>query len=352
MTTENITPLIREKLIETGKADRILTCPFIDMFGAKLINKNIREVNLSGELMADLEIEAYKIFGHDSVSVGPGLYGVPEALGVKLGLPENSYPYVINNVDVDYNHIEELPVADPYKDGRLPLFLDGVKKLLDEVKHEVSVGSSVAGPFSTAATVIGTERFLKDIRKNPEAIHKLLAQVTKSVLAYMDAVMDLGVVPSMPDPVASGTLISTKTFSEFALPYLETCVEHIRSRMGRGPTLHICGTTKKHWPEIKKLNLSALSLDNIDDIGEACDTLGDKFCIVGNVDPVKIMLKGTKETIYAAVKECIDKAWNNPKGFVLATGCDIPINAPVENVHFFMEAARLYSRFRNEKTNR
>ncbi len=36
--------------------------------------------------MADLEIEAYKIFGHDGVSVGPGLYGVPEALGVVLDL--------------------------------------------------------------------------------------------------------------------------------------------------------------------------------------------------------------------------------------------------------------------------
>ncbi len=220
--------------------------------------------------------------------------------------------------------------------------------LIDEVSGEVSVGSSVAGPFSTAATVIGTEKFLKDLRKNPEGVHRLLNRVTKSVLNYMDAVMNLGIVPSIPDTVASGTLISTKTFREFALPYLETCVEHIRNRMGREPALHICGTTKKHWMEIKKLNLSALSLDNIDDIGEACEILGNKFCIIGNVDPVNVMLNGTRESIHREVKKCIDKAYNNPKGFVLATGCDIPINASPKNIEYFMEAARLYSRFKEK----
>ena len=339
-------PIERERAIqEKGEADRVLCCPFIDMFGAQLIHKNIREVNLSGRLMADLEIEAYRLYGHDGVSVGPGLYGVPEAMGVVLDLPETSYPYVTKYVEVDYDNIEDLPIIDPERDGRLSLFLEGVQILIDEVGNEVGVGSSVAGPFSTAATVIGTEKFLKDIRKNPEGIHRLLAHVTKSVLAYMDAVMDMGVVPSMPDPVASGTLISTKTFREFALPYLEICVEHIRKRMGRGPALHICGTTKKHWSEIKKLNLSALSLDNIDDIKEACEVLGDKFCIIGNVDPVNVILNGTRESIHVAVKECIDKAYDNPRGFVLATGCDIPINASPKNVKYFMDAAKKYSKF-------
>jgi len=342
-------PLEREKMIEeTGSADRVLTCPFIDMFGAQLIDKNIREVNLSARLMADLEIVAYRKFGHDGVSVGPGLYGVPEALGVILDLPETSYPYVKKCVEIDYNNIEKLPICDSKLDGRLPIFLEGVKILIDEVSDEVSIGSSVAGPFSTAATVIGTEKFLKDIRKNPEGIHRLLKRVTQSVLNYMDAVMDMGIVPSMPDPVASGTLISTKTFREFALPYLDICVEHIRNRMGRGPALHICGTTRKHWPEIKKLNLSALSLDNIDDIGEACEVLGDKFCIIGNVDPVNVMLNGTRESIHREVKKCIEKAYDNPKGFVLATGCDIPMNASPKNVEYFMEAARLYSLFKKK----
>ena len=339
--------LEREKMIEeTGSADRILTCPFIDMFGAQLIDKNIREINLSGRFMADLEIVAYRKFGHDGVSVGPGLYGVPEALGVILEFPKTSYPYVKKCVEIDYNHIEKLPICNPKLDGRLPIFLEGVEILIDEISDKVSVGSSVAGPFSTAATVIGTEKFLKDIRKNPEGIHKLLAHVTKSILAYMDAVMDLGIVPSIPDPVASGTLISTKTFKEFVFPYLDICVEHINNRMGRGPALHICGTTKKHWSEIKKLNLSALSLDNIDDIGEACKTLGDKFCIIGNVDPVKVILMGNQKSIHKAVKECIEKAYDNPKGFILATGCDIPINASIENVEYFIEAANLYSCFK------
>lgn len=334
------------QLKETGRTDRVITCPFIDMVGAQLIGKRVGDINFSSQLMAELKIETYRQFGHDSLAIGPVLYGVAEALGVVLGYPIDSHAYVKECLELDYENVDLLPICDPKKDGRLPLFLEGLEILIEEMSDKVSIGSSVAGPFTTAATVIGIEKFLKDIRKNPQGVHALLNRVTKSVLSYMDAVMDLGIVPTIPDPVASGTLISTKTFREFVLPYLEICVEHIRDRMGRGPILHICGTTKKHWGEIKKLNLSSLSLDNIDDIGEASEVLGDKFCIIGNVDPVEVILKGTRESIHKAVKECIEKAYKNPKGFILSSGCDIPAKTPPKNLEYFMEAARLYSRFK------
>jgi len=336
---------IRE-LKETGRTDRVITCPFIDLVGAQLIGEKIRNINFSSRLMADLKIETYRQFGHDSLTIGPVLYGVAEALGVVLEFPMDSHPYVKECLELDYENIDLLPVCDSKKDGRLPIFLEGLEILIEEISDKVSIGSSVAGPFTTAATVIGIEKFLKDIRKNPQGVHALLDRVTKSVLNYMDAVMDLGIVPTIPDPVASGMLISTKTFREFVFPYLEICTEHIRCRMGRGPTLHICGTTKKHWLEMKKLNLSALSLDNIDDIGEACNVLGDKFCIIGNVDPVEVILNGTRESIHKAVKECIEKAYRNPKGFILSSGCDIPAKTSPKNLEYFMEAARLYSRFK------
>ena len=44
--------------------------------------------------------------------------------------------------------------------------------------------------------------------------------------------------------------------------------------------------------------------------------------------------------------ECIDKAIDSPKGYILSTGCQIPKGTPIENVEIFMEAGRKYGRFK------
>jgi uroporphyrinogen decarboxylase len=49
--------------------------------------------------------------------------------------------------------------------------------------------------------------------------------------------------------------------------------------------------------------------------------------------------------VRANVIECLQKAWDAPKGFVLASGCGLPINAPRANVEALMEAARTVGRY-------
>ena len=39
------------------------------------------------------------------------------------------------------------------------------------------------------------------------------------------------------------------------------------------------------------------------------------------------------------------KAFDNPRGFILSTGCDLPIDTPKENVLALMEAARTYGKW-------
>jgi uroporphyrinogen decarboxylase len=200
----------------------------------------------------------------------------------------------------------------------------------------------MGGPFTTAAFLRGTEDFLKDISKNPEMAHKLLEISTQSVINYIDAVCDLGLSPSIAEPVASGTMISAKTFREFAKPYLKKCMDRIIERRGSGSTLHICGTTKKIWADMVETGIGNLSLDNIDDIGELKELFGDKVCLIGNVAPVETIMRGTIEEIYDAGKLCISKAYDSPKGFILSSGCDIPIGTHPDKIIALMDCARIY----------
>ncbi len=65
---------------------------------------------------------------------------------------------------------------------------------------------------------------------------------------------------------------------------------------------------------------------------------------MGNVSPSEGTLKGNPMTIKGMVRDCIMKAADNPKGFVLATGCEVPINTPHENMVAFLDAGRQLAR--------
>ncbi|MDO7205170.1 uroporphyrinogen decarboxylase family protein [Paraclostridium bifermentans] len=59
--------------------------------------------------------------------------------------------------------------------------------------------------------------------------------------------------------------------------------------------LYIYGKTKKVWGHMVDIGISNLSLDNVDDIGELKEAYGDKVCLIGNVDPVETIMRGSIE---------------------------------------------------------
>ena len=80
-------------------------------------------------------------------------------------------------------------------------------------------------------------------------------------------------------------------------------------------------------------------------VRQAKGYVGDKLPIVGNVDPVEVMMLGSIEDVYKAVRCCIEDAYDSPKGYLLSTGCGIPINSPIENIDALMDAGRKYGKW-------
>jgi uroporphyrinogen decarboxylase len=340
-----MTPKERMKAFAAGEPlDRIPCMPLITDLAYSLAGGPMSQYYHSAELMAQAQINAFETYEIDSVGSGPGLFGIAEAIGTKLVFPDDSVPYVSVPAISSYEDLDTMNLIDPYRSGRLPIFLEALTIVQEAVKERTNVGCSVGGPITTAAAVRGTETFLRDMRRCPEMVHRLLQYVTANTLLFIDVLCNMGIKPSISEPVASGTLISQKFFQEFAKPYLKQYSDRIIERCGSGPFVHICGDTTKIWSDMVDFGSTVLSLDNQVDLAQAKTKVGHRACLSGNVKPYTLW-QGTPQEVVAEVKECLLKAYDNPKGFILSSGCGLSIGTPLDNVIAMMDAARHYGKW-------
>jgi len=342
---ETMTSAERFAAAVSGKPyDRIPVHLLISDHAARVLGVTVGEYESSPKLMARGQAEAFKRYGHDVVNVGPGLTGIPEALGCRIGLPDGS-PFVAEAAVPTENEVDRLKVVDPQRDARLPLFLEAAVLLRHEIGDQAVISMTTSGPFTTAAHVRGTAQFLRDLRLNPSLVHRILRVTTDSIIAFARAAAGVGVRISLADPTASGTMIAAAQFRQFALPYLIETVAAVKEVTGGPPALHICGNTSRILNEMADTGAGVLSLDNVVDLGLAKTTVGDRVALLGNVHPTEAMYLGTPDDVRAGVRACLAKAWDSPKGYVLGLGCGLPIDAPPENILALVDAAREYGRW-------
>jgi uroporphyrinogen decarboxylase len=131
-------------------------------------------------------------------------------------------------------------------------------------------------------------------------------------------------------------------YRQFALPYERQLIEAMKQAGNAYPTLHICGKTTNIWSDMADTGAPILSLDNIVDLEAAKHEVGHRVVLMGNVKPTATMLQGTPADVDADVKECLAKAGDSPKGYLMALGCGLPLNTPPENIIALVEANRKY----------
>jgi len=340
MAVDQMTPI--ERLAAYGKGepiDRLPCVPIVGNTAARVIKAKISEFRGNGKLIAKAHIEAYKLFRYDIIRIFTDLYTQAEAMGAKVHYPFDETAYLEEPAIKDISEIDSLSPADPYKDGNLPHHLEAMKIAVEEVGGEVTVTGALTGPFTNASFLIGTEKLAKLMLKEPDKVHKLCQISLETNLRYAKAIIDAGCTPSLTDPMSSCTVISPKQFKEFSYPYLKRLIEYIHSR-GKSVTLHICGKTSKVWEMMAEAGADCISIDNDANLLEAKRRVGDKVRLMGNVKPSEIMLQGTAADVRKAVFQCIRQAHDNPKGYIVASGCSLPTETPFENIHAMLDAVR------------
>ncbi len=341
---DELSSLERTTLYGQGKpVDRIPACLDGGETMSYLIGAGIDEYYFSSEIMAQVEEYIHRKFGSDGAGISTSLRGMAEAMGSEIKYSKNNVAQLAKPA-LRLSEVDGAKLVDIDKDGRLPIILDAVRKVKERLGSEVSVSASVTGPLSIAAMVLGTEQLLIGMIKKPEKVHQLMEVIVENNNRLIKRLVEMGVGIGFPDPVSSTALISVEQYRKFSLPYFKKNVDYVK-HLGGGCGLHICGTSRKLWEDLRDTGIGAFSLDNVESLEEAKQVLGGTMGIQGNVPPVDIMKLGTPHDVLRAARDCIRQGWDSPNGFTLTSGCQMPAGTPEENMQALMDAARIFGRW-------
>lgn len=300
------------------------------------------DFNIQCHVMDSLHHE----FGHPiSACAKMGLKGIGEALGSVVIYPQNSIDYISDYILKDYRELSSLKY-EPKNNSFLQKKIKQVHLLKKHYGDDLPVSVSIAGPLSVAASIRNPQDLLKDMRKSKKNLHNLLEFSTACSLKWVETSLhEFGKISvGIADPVSSCTLISPTAFREFSKPYLQKLLKGVTQLLRTVPSLHICGKTKPIWNDLIELGIKDFSVDNCEDLEELKNGVGQHMSISGNVPPVDVMLNGTINEVLASVKQCLLKGSNNPQGFTLDVGCQLPVNTPRENIYAYIYAAKYFGK--------
>jgi len=333
------------------RPDTTPVAPYMGNHGAHVAGVAIRDYCRCGRLMAEAQHCAWKLYGQDAVVPQSDNYYIAEGFGVLIQHHDDSTPTLKTPAVAGLEDIGRLRVPDPAKDGRMPVYLEAIRRLVELTRGEVAVRAPGTGPFSLASHLLGTESFLVELalaEREPggpreQALLKFMDLTTDALIAFATACLEAGAhIVQAGDSLASPDMISPSTYRRWAWPaermFFET-LNPLAERHGAVTLLHICGNTTSILEPMADTGAQILELDFKVNLKTAKQCVGHRVCLMGNLDPVELLWRGTPDEVARAARQAIDDAGQGG-GFILGSGCEVPTEAPRENLQAIVDAAR------------
>lgn len=293
----------------------------------------------SGEAYASAQAEAWALYGYDGVMDLEGVNAESAAFGCVLSSSENDSPTVISTRIQHFDELKQLEIPDFENNATLQRQFNIIKALKWLVGADVPIYANVQCPFRSAAMLRGLNQFLLDLMENPGKIHELLEITTQMAILYGKKLIGAGSDILMPsNPLGSGNVISRKHYEEFVYPYDKKMVDSFRES-GIPTVLHICGKTGDRLDMIADTGYNGVSIDSFVNLEQAKKEVGDRICLIGNVDVFRPLRDGTPEEVTISALECI-KAGGSDGGFMLSASCEIIPDTPEPNLIALIEAVK------------
>lgn len=142
----------------------------------------------------------------------------------------------------------------------------------------------------------------------------------------------------------SSALLSPKQFEEFALPELTELVDFLIGEKIT-PVLHMDNdwTDFLHYFKEFPAGQCVINLDGSTDIFKAKEIFEGHSCIMGDV-PATLLKLGEPDEVTEYCERII-KEIGVDGGFILSSGCEVPIDAKPENVKAMLRSAYRFGRY-------
>ncbi len=344
-----MTPLERTRTVFSGDIpDRVPVCLPSFRHAARLAGLTVREYCQSGVRMAEAQLAYWDEFRHDIIDIENGIAAMAEAVGCGVAYDDNAAPWVTRPAIESLDDVDRLPTVDPFRSPSLAEFVKATRLVAEKLGETVCIRSeSDQGPFSLAAQIAGPEQFMVALfdRAQSERIHRLLAYAVEQIARLARAQIAAGAHYTLiGDSIAGPDVCSPRIYRQFALPYEKRLVEMLRKN-GIELGIHICGDATRIIPDMVETGALYLELDHKVDRARARAAVDGRVTILGTLDATRLLPYGTPMEVVAKARE--DILYLARRGrYVLAPGCSLPPETPVENVHAILEAAHRFGRYR------
>ncbi|MBE6519303.1 MAG: hypothetical protein E7Z70_07225 [Thermoplasmata archaeon] len=264
--------------------------------------------------------------------------------GIEIKLPENDQGSLKNTYFQSIDEAVEKYLYDPFDPATCPKFYRYVVDFFASQRkacQDVMMPVWCEGVLTTSGFLFGMENLIMGLMMQPEEINRVIdrgAAFSRDIVsAQLEEVYADYVVYT--DPVSSADMIDGDMFRKFNRDRLHDNIMHWNREYGVDTMLHICGDTTPMLPDFVKTGAKVMSLDHKVDLRDARKCFGDKVAIMGNLDPVSVMLSDSVEKVTEEAERCFSYAGQDG-GYIFGAGCAEPLNTPIRNIQAMVEVSK------------
>jgi uroporphyrinogen-III decarboxylase len=247
----------------------------------------------------------------------------------------------------------DLLVAMKYEPRMSVDYGEKVKKKIGRVKEYLGddgiLGTWVSGgPFNNASMIVDHTQLYMMFLSEPEFFAKLMQFTIDRTLDYTKAFIDAGADVMLVGGNVAGGFLGAEAYEEYVLPHEKKYIDFIQEQ-GCPAIYHNCGEIMSLVASYKKLGahvvepFSPYPLGDAD-LGRAIDIVRGDYVVIGGVDQVNVLQKGTVEHVRQATLETLEAGKRNGP-FIVQSADFLEYNTPVENVEEFVRTALEHARY-------
>jgi hypothetical protein len=229
---------------------------------------------------------------------------------------------------------------DLIKIGKYINYWENIKKV------PIYATSGIVTPLEGLCYLMGINNWSKAIRKNREELKEMCDLFLKGTMAnnlMMHFFTHIKRTYICLERV-SAAFISPKNFEELVLDNLLTMVK-TNVRHGLTTVFHMDTDWTPffhYFLEFPKNGKYILHIED-SDIFKAKEMLGDRFCLMGNIQ-TKLLRFGTEQQIVDYTKKLIEGCGEGG-GYMMAEGCEIAPDTPFKNMKVWIDTTLKYGRY-------
>src|SRR5215472_12102111 len=271
-----------------------------------------------------------------------GMAAEPSALGAKIKFWQDNTPSEYHTL-YHIEDIESWPEYEVESDAFMGMTLHRMRmhrqRILDT--GEILPLATSRGPLCTAGFVRSTTDFMIDLVEKPEWAHKLIDLCTRLIIDWLKAQ-----AKAMGNTVEGIFIlddivgfINEEHYKEFAHPYLKK----------------ICDAFPKDWVKLyhndaevdacldylPDAGFNVLNWGKQKDIREVKQRVGKRMCLMGNVNPLEIGVRGTPDDVKEATLDVLEGSGG--EGIILSVGGGVSPGMPRQNIVAMQQALEIFN---------